>query len=394
MLALGLSGAVVVALAGAAEASAPCRRMVFRTGPKTIMAGAVSTHITIEARKQGSTVCTIPRANTVSLAVSPASGGFYSDAAGSVPITSTTLSMTSPHRATFYYSDTLPGGRLITVTHAALGSVSQTEQVVPGPLDHFAMVAPAETEAGSPFSVALTAKDHLGNTITGYLGTVHFSTSDAQGVVPGDYTFTGADAGTHTFTDGFTLNTTGSPSIQAADGTIVASKTVDVRITHQVTGSASGTADLEIIPNSKTCTSPAIAESDHFCQYNIRGTYDDDDYLGSGSFTGRLVLDDRSYGPNATYGLNCYSNVDGIVKFTNADGTLRVKIDPGTAAVCDETSGGVKDIHFDLLGQPGGNVGSYSNVTGGSLALEGTWTPAGANSYAHSETFGGTIQST
>jgi hypothetical protein len=62
-------------------------------------------------------------------------------------------------------------------------------------------------------------QDALGQTLSGYHGTVHFSSSDtnAQTVLPGDYTFTAADAGTHTFSA--TLTTAGTQSLSATDTT-------------------------------------------------------------------------------------------------------------------------------------------------------------------------------
>ena len=42
--------------------------------------------------------------------------------------------------------------------------------------------------------------DAYGHVVTGYTGTVHFTSSDGQAVLPGDYTFTAGDNGGHTFT--------------------------------------------------------------------------------------------------------------------------------------------------------------------------------------------------
>jgi hypothetical protein len=74
---------------------------------------------------------------------------------------------------------------------------------------------PSPTTAGTSNTFTVTAKDVNGNTVPGYTGTVHFSSSDAQGVLPADYTFTAADAGTHTFSA--TLNTAGTQTITVAD---------------------------------------------------------------------------------------------------------------------------------------------------------------------------------
>ncbi|WP_129337416.1 hypothetical protein [Cellulomonas endophytica] len=59
--------------------------------------------------------------------------------------------------------------------------------------------------AGVPFTVTVEVVDRQGRTVTGYRGTVRFSTSDdLVRSLPGAYTFTAADAGSHTFT-GVTL---------------------------------------------------------------------------------------------------------------------------------------------------------------------------------------------
>ncbi len=50
---------------------------------------------------------------------------------------------------------------------------------------------------------------------TGYTGTVHFTSTDPQAVLPADYTFTAGDRGTFTFTA--TLETAGTQSITATD---------------------------------------------------------------------------------------------------------------------------------------------------------------------------------
>ena len=53
--------------------------------------------------------------------------------------------------------------------------------------------------------MTLTVEDAYGNVVTGYTGTVHFSTNDPGATLPPDYTFTAADAGVHTFTNAFVL---------------------------------------------------------------------------------------------------------------------------------------------------------------------------------------------
>src|SRR5207248_719913 len=85
---------------------------------------------------------------------------------------------------------------------------------------------PSPVTAGMAGNLTVTAKDPFGNTTTAYTGTVHFSSSDGQAVLPADYTFTSADAGAHTFS--VTLKTAGSQSLTAtatASSSLTASQT-------------------------------------------------------------------------------------------------------------------------------------------------------------------------
>src|SRR5205807_1069612 len=76
---------------------------------------------------------------------------------------------------------------------------------------------PSPSTAGVAGNFTVIAKDGNGLTNTNYTGTVHFTSSDAQAVLPADYTFTAADAGAHTFSA--TLKTAGLRSITATDTT-------------------------------------------------------------------------------------------------------------------------------------------------------------------------------
>ena len=74
------------------------------------------------------------------------------------------------------------------------------------------VAAPTSVTAGTPFIVTVTAQNAAHNTVTGYTGTVHFSSTDPQAVLPADTTLTSGF--------GFflaTLKTAGTKSIKAAD---------------------------------------------------------------------------------------------------------------------------------------------------------------------------------
>jgi hypothetical protein len=74
---------------------------------------------------------------------------------------------------------------------------------------------PSFTTAGATGNFTVTARDPYGNIATGYSGTIRFTSSDAKAALPANYTFTAADAGTHTFSAA--LKTAGTQWITATD---------------------------------------------------------------------------------------------------------------------------------------------------------------------------------
>ncbi len=76
---------------------------------------------------------------------------------------------------------------------------------------------PTSTTAGVAGSVTVTVEDGNGQPLTNYTGTVHFTSTDPQAMLPADYTFVSGDGGTHTFTNGVTLKTAGTQSVTVTD---------------------------------------------------------------------------------------------------------------------------------------------------------------------------------
>jgi len=77
------------------------------------------------------------------------------------------------------------------------------------------LAAPSSATVNTPFTVTVTVSDESGSTDTGYTGTVHFTSSDGAARLPADYTYTGADAGVHSFS--ITLQTVGGQTLTATD---------------------------------------------------------------------------------------------------------------------------------------------------------------------------------
>ena len=89
--------------------------------------------------------------------------------------------------------------------------------------------------AGTPQSFTVTLADSFGNVATGYVGTVHFTSTDGQAGLPANYTFTAADQGKHTFQ--VTFKTTGTQSLSVTDttnSTLKASANVSVTTSAQL----------------------------------------------------------------------------------------------------------------------------------------------------------------
>jgi len=74
--------------------------------------------------------------------------------------------------------------------------------------------APPTVTAGSPFTVTVTVTAG-GKRDTIINGAIHFTSSDPAAVLPADYGFTPADAGSHTWTNGFILMAPGNQTISA-----------------------------------------------------------------------------------------------------------------------------------------------------------------------------------
>jgi hypothetical protein len=119
------------------------------------------------------------------------------------------------------------GSQSITATDTVTSSITGTQTgitVNPGAATHFVVSCGTTQTAGAPFGVAVAAYDLYGNVATGYAGTVKFTSSDGQAVLPAN---SGLTSGIGSFS--FTLKTVGSQSITATD-----------TVTSSITGSQTG----------------------------------------------------------------------------------------------------------------------------------------------------------
>jgi uncharacterized protein YaiE (UPF0345 family) len=147
--------------------------------------------------------------------------------------TDTNPAVVLPANYTFTAADaglhTIMGGAtLVTAGSQTLTTIDPTTSSITGSgtlpitaaaLDHIRLTSAGTIAAGAPFDLIVTAQDRYGNTVTSYTGTITFTTSDPDSgvVLPSAYTFTADDNGSHTFSGGATLFTTGAQTITATD---------------------------------------------------------------------------------------------------------------------------------------------------------------------------------
>ncbi|MDB5306227.1 MAG: hypothetical protein JWO38_429 [Gemmataceae bacterium] len=217
-----LTGGVTVLQNDNADAQNLAGAVTFRvTAPATTTSGSVLP-MTITAVDASGTIATGFR-GTVFLgssdpAATTAEGYAFNPLDAGIPYAFTAADAGS-HTFTGAIRLVTGGPQTVTVSAPNLTPASATVTVT-GQVTRLAFSAPTAVNAGDTFAVTVSAIDTQGSVAPGYTSTVHFTSSDVQAGLPADYTFTPADAGSHTFT--LTLKTSGSQSIGAREvgGTI------------------------------------------------------------------------------------------------------------------------------------------------------------------------------
>jgi hypothetical protein len=196
------------------------------------------TGIAVKAAAASTMTVSFPSATTAGYSVNylavvlrDAYGNVASGYRGTVHFTSSDAKAVLPADYTFtaadagthyYFSATLKtaGTQSITARDTATASVTGTRDgitVYAAQASRFIIFAPSSVSAGEPFSLTVTVTDAYGNVVTGYTGTIYFSSTDNRATLPSHYTFTAADKGVHTFT-GLILQKTGKQTITITDG--------------------------------------------------------------------------------------------------------------------------------------------------------------------------------
>ena len=185
------------------------------------------------------------------------SNGVVSSYAGTVHFTSSDGQAVLPANSTLTsgtgtFSVTMKtvGGQTITATDAATLSITGTSNsinVTGPPATHFSVTAPATATTGTPFNFTVTPLDASNNVVTSYSGTVHFTSTDGQALLPGG----SAPVNGTTQTFSATLKTVGSQTITATD-----------TITASITGTSSSINVSQSVPAIETTPAPSAGALD------------------------------------------------------------------------------------------------------------------------------------
>ena len=200
----------------------PADSLIERYGAIGTVSGSTvtfGTNFKVSAPDSGSTITGFPAVVNQDPSINSSYMGDYDQVAAS--------------NTTFY--TTWGDNRLSDASHTHQPDVRFAAVAIPTTGDQFKVVAtPTTTDAGTSFSITVTALKPDGITVdSGYTGTVQFSSTDGQAMLPGNYTFTTGgttpDNGVHTFD--VTLKTAGSQTVTATDtlnASITGSTTVTV----------------------------------------------------------------------------------------------------------------------------------------------------------------------
>ncbi|MFZ5917183.1 MAG: invasin domain 3-containing protein [Chloroflexota bacterium] len=139
--------------------------------------------------------------------------------------------------ATASLTSTRTGSGTLVATTADGISDTTTITFTPGALSAFELGGfPTTIAAGEPFSgIVVTAYDVYGNVKTDYSGSIYFTSTDPQAVLPftagSTYQFSPDDAGQHLFAESLELRTTGVQRISITDGALTRTGD-DITVTH------------------------------------------------------------------------------------------------------------------------------------------------------------------
>ncbi|QEE26922.1 hypothetical protein FTW19_02220 [Terriglobus albidus] len=293
---------------------------------------------------------------------------------------------------TVYSAFKTAGNNTLTLTDNTTSAITGTATIYmpPGSVTGLTVSAPASTTAGQAISVTVRARDLFDNTVIGYTGTVSFSSTDTRSVLPSSYTFTGGDAGSHTFSA--TLKTPGNQSVTATDtGNSVAGTSGQITVTAPLLVVTTATDDAGTAAN---CTLQTTRGTGTDASCSLRDALLQAASLGAGDITfdsTRFATAQTISLTHSTLTIPSYTTVTGATSGSGATLTNLVTVQGGGSSSnfsVFEVNGGTDAAAMRNLIVANG----YIDSQGGGLLNNGTLTITDctfANNYAGGYATGG-----
>jgi hypothetical protein len=237
-----------------------------------------------------------------------------------------------------------------TADYAITFTPVTTGVINPGSATHLVLTGfPTTTAAGTSHTMTVTAEDAFGNTATGYTGTVHFTSTDVQAVLPVNYVFLVGDAGDHTFTNALSLKTAATQSITVTDtvtGTITGSQS-------GITVTPAGAANLVV-----AATTPQTAGT----PFSVTVTAKDAFNNTATAYTGIVHFTSNDPGADSLPGNYTFTGPDnGVHVFSN--GVTLVTAGSRTVTATDTVNGAITGLTGTISVTP--EVASIFTVVAG-----------------------------
>ena len=269
----------------------PASRLAFTTSPRMGTAGAALGvfEVTIQ-NGDGETVTGATNTVTVARGSGPA--------AASLKGTVSVAAVNGVARFSTLVLEQAAQGYTLTASASGLaGATSPAFEVTSAaPASLVVAQVPASVTAGSSLSPEVSVRDAFGNVVTGYTGTVRFSSDDAAASLPSDYAFTSAGAGRHVFTGGLVLKKAGARR---------------VTVTDQAQSTLAATSEVGVVPASAATLVFTGQPGDH----SVRSPFGVQVALLD-AFGNRVTAS----GVVVTLGLNKSGTLVGLVPATTVDG--------------------------------------------------------------------------
>ena len=308
----------------------------------------------------------------------PAYTGTVALSTGDAQATLPSYAYTGTDNGTHTFSTTLKTAGAQTIT-ATEGTNTGSANVTVGPAS--AASFDVSTTAGSPqtaggaISTTVTARDAFGNVATGYLGTVHLSSNDAQATLAPDHTFTAGNAGVFTFSGGVTFKTAGSSTVTATD--TVSSGTTGTSPAATVVAAAAATLDLTAATTTPVAgAADAVTITAYDAFGNVATTYAGDHTLtfaGAGSSPSPATpptVTDKTASAQPFYAGETLTFTNGV-----ASGTMKLyRAETASVTVSDGTYSNGAGRSFTTSAAAASKL-AISSVNGGSTPTAGSGFP-------------------